>query len=543
MNSITARLRLFTSHQSLFTPFSRATLPDDPAYASLHRDERPLRCFHHSAAARRAACLLGFGGDEGGAPPAIEEGGRRSVWVEGEVSNFRRQASGHQYFTLKDATSQLACVLFARGGSWRKPGVALADGMQVQVRGAMTVYEARGQYQLNVQMVQAAGAGLLQAKFEALKRKLEAEGLFAPERKRALPVFPATVALVTSPTGAALRDMLNILTRRAPWLRVIVSPVRVQGDGAAEEMVAALGELNAWATNGLPRADVIVIGRGGGSAEDLWEFNPRRRRWRGLVTRPRRSRWSRRWGARSISRSAKTLRGGPARADAERGGGIDRAGCSRPRPPTGAVDEARMQREISGDCSRAALQARPRLPSPPARPVRELRARLDAAAQEIDLATEALQRMIRGQIACRRAAPRGGLRDAAPAYGPTSAWPSAAPGRAALHARFGEIFQRQFEACRRQAARAGHGIAATPFPRGHTPARLQHHAPRGRHGAEICPRHRARHAPAHPFAPMGKSDSVVAALSLTWSDWALGVGRWVLARAAASSSRSTLRSD
>lgn len=196
------------------------------------------------------------------------------VWVEGEISNYRKQASGHQYFTLKDANSQLACVLFAaRGGAaWRKQ-VPLADGMQVQVRGALTVYEARGQYQLNVQLVQAGGAGLLQAKFEALKRKLDAEGLFDVERKRALPKFPTAIALVTSPTGAALRDMLNILGRRAPWVRVVIAPVRVQGDGAAEEIAAAIEEVNRFAELGLAPVDVVVVTRGGGSAEDLWEFN------------------------------------------------------------------------------------------------------------------------------------------------------------------------------------------------------------------------------------------------------------------------------
>ncbi len=191
-----------------------------------------------------------------------------TVWVEGEVSNYRKQASGHQYFTLKDAQAQLACVWFARGGS-RLKQVALTDGMQVQVRGALTVYEARGQYQLNVQLVQAGGAGLLQAKFEALKRKLEAEGLFAAERKRELPGFPALVGIVTSPTGAALRDMLHVLARRAPWLRVIVSPARVQGEGAAAEIAAGIAALNELAAP----PDVIVVARGGGSVEDLWAFN------------------------------------------------------------------------------------------------------------------------------------------------------------------------------------------------------------------------------------------------------------------------------
>src|SRR5260221_11547388 len=195
-----------------------------------------------------------------------------AVWVEGEISNYRKQASGHQYFTLKDAGSQLACVLFARAGAWRRQA-PLADGMHVQVRGALTVYEARGQYQLNVQMVQAGGEGLLQAKFEALKRKLEAEGLFDPARKRPIPKFPTAIALVTSSTGAALRDMLNILARRAPCVRVVILPVRVQGDGASGEIAAAIAEANRFPELGVKPVDVLVVTRGGGSAEDLWAFN------------------------------------------------------------------------------------------------------------------------------------------------------------------------------------------------------------------------------------------------------------------------------
>lgn len=195
------------------------------------------------------------------------------VWVEGEVSNYRKQPSGHQYFTLKDEQSQVACVWFAARSGMRLKQVALADGMHVQVRGSLTVYEARGQYQLNVQTVQAAGAGLLQAKFEALKRKLEAEGLFDPERKRPLPRFPMTIGLVTSPSAAALRDMLNILGRRAPWVRVVINPVRVQGQGAAQEIAGAIAEFNDLQAQGVLPLDVIVVGRGGGSIEDLWEFN------------------------------------------------------------------------------------------------------------------------------------------------------------------------------------------------------------------------------------------------------------------------------
>ncbi len=194
------------------------------------------------------------------------------VWIEGEVSNYRKQPSGHQYFTLKDAQSQLQCVMFARQGMWRR-SAPLADGMHVVARGVLTVYEARGQYQLNVQHVQAEGAGLLQAKFEALKRKLQDEGLFDSERKRPMPAFPVSVGIVTSATGAALRDMLNILSRRAAWVHVIVSPVRVQGDGAAEEIAAAVAELNQFEEAGLRPVDVIIVGRGGGSTEDLWAFN------------------------------------------------------------------------------------------------------------------------------------------------------------------------------------------------------------------------------------------------------------------------------
>jgi exodeoxyribonuclease VII large subunit len=195
------------------------------------------------------------------------------VSVEGEISNYRKQASGHQYFTLKDGSAQLSCVMFARPGMWRRAGPPLADGMQIVARGMLTVYEARGQYQLNVQSVQAAGAGLLQARFEALKRKLEAEGLFAAGRKRPLPTFPRRLGIVTSPSGAALRDMLNILTRRSPWVEILISPVRVQGEGASREIAAAIAELNRLAEFGLAPVDTIIVARGGGSVEDLWEFN------------------------------------------------------------------------------------------------------------------------------------------------------------------------------------------------------------------------------------------------------------------------------
>ena len=193
-----------------------------------------------------------------------------TVWVEGEISNHRLQSSGHQYFTLKDAGSQLSCVMF-RGAA--RSGVRLTDGVQVQVHGEISVYEPRGQYQMVVKQVQMKGQGSLQAQFEALKRKLYEEGLFEQEYKQSIPKYPRVVALVTSPTGAAIQDMLNILTRRAPWIHVLVYPVRVQGVGVERETIRALEVLNAAEEHGLPVPDTIVIGRGGGSIEDLWAYN------------------------------------------------------------------------------------------------------------------------------------------------------------------------------------------------------------------------------------------------------------------------------
>src|SRR5437870_11703221 len=193
-----------------------------------------------------------------------------AVWVRGEISNYKQHASGHQYFTLKDQRAQISCVI------WRDtmlaPRQPLADGAQVQVFGTVTVFEARGQYQLNVQIIQPRGVGVLQAKFEALKRKLEAEGLFAAERKRSLPRFPRRIGIVTSPSGAAIRDVLTVLRRRAPWLQILINPVRVQGTGAAQEIAVAIREF-AMSNEAFAPLDLIVVTRGGGSIEDLWEFN------------------------------------------------------------------------------------------------------------------------------------------------------------------------------------------------------------------------------------------------------------------------------
>src|SRR6266436_4473990 len=193
-----------------------------------------------------------------------------AVWVQGEISNYKLHPSGHQYFTLKDQRAQIGCVIWR--DTMAPPRQALADGNQVQVYGTVTVFEARGQYQLNVQILQPRGVGLLQAKFEALKRKLEAEGLFAQERKRPLPKFPRRIGIVTSPSGAAIRDMLNVLRRRAPWLQILINPVRVQGTGAAQEIAVAIREL-AKRSEAFAPLDLIVVTRGGGSIEDLWEFN------------------------------------------------------------------------------------------------------------------------------------------------------------------------------------------------------------------------------------------------------------------------------
>jgi len=193
-----------------------------------------------------------------------------AVWVQGEVSNYKLHPSGHQYFTLKDARAQIACVIFRNTmAPLRQP---LADGAHVQVFGTVSVFEARGQYQISVQIVQPRGLGVLQAKFEALKRKLDAEGLFDAARKRALPKFPKRIGIVTSPSGAAIRDILNVLRRRAPWLSILISPVRVQGTGAAQEIAVAIREL-ATPNENFASVDLIVVARGGGSIEDLWEFN------------------------------------------------------------------------------------------------------------------------------------------------------------------------------------------------------------------------------------------------------------------------------
>jgi exodeoxyribonuclease VII large subunit len=191
------------------------------------------------------------------------------VWVEGEISNFRPAPSGHVYFTLKDADAQLPVVLFRRQAMLLR--FRPEDGLHVLVRGRVSVYEQRGQMQLVAETMEPVGAGSLQLAFEQLKQRLKSEGLFDAARKKPLPAFPRTVGIITSPTGAVIRDFLNIVNRRHSGLSVLVCPVSVQGDSAPAEIEAALIELNA---SGL--VDVIVLARGGGSLEDLAAFNSER---------------------------------------------------------------------------------------------------------------------------------------------------------------------------------------------------------------------------------------------------------------------------
>ena len=188
------------------------------------------------------------------------------LWLEGEISNLRLPGSGHVYCTLKDESSQIRAVLFR--SSAMRVRFSLQEGMQVIVRGRLTVYEPRGEYQIVLEAVEPKGIGALQLAFEQLKERLAAEGLFDESRKKPLPAFPRSVGVVTSLSGAAIRDILAVFRRRWPTVHVIIAPVQVQGEGAGEQIAEALDLLN---TQGA--VDVIIVGRGGGSLEDLWSFN------------------------------------------------------------------------------------------------------------------------------------------------------------------------------------------------------------------------------------------------------------------------------
>jgi exodeoxyribonuclease VII large subunit len=203
----------------------------------------------------------------------------QGVWVQGEVTNHKVSSQGHQYFALKDEGAQVRCVFFRGAGSLQNrraalfsplgaAAVLLRNGMAVLARGRLSIFETRGEYQLYVEEVEEAGVGMLHLRFEQLKQQLQEEGLFDEERKRPLPHWPQVVGMVTSPQAAALRDMLRVLRARCPLVRVILAPALVQGERAAEQIAAALDLLNAQG-----EAEVIIVGRGGGSPEELWAFN------------------------------------------------------------------------------------------------------------------------------------------------------------------------------------------------------------------------------------------------------------------------------
>jgi exodeoxyribonuclease VII large subunit len=197
---------------------------------------------------------------------ALLEQGIARLWVSGEISNLSRPASGHVYFSLKDDKAQVSCAYFRQ--RQRGPTIGLKDGDQVLVFGRVSIYEARGNYQLIVEQIEAAGEGELRRRFEALKKKLAAEGLFDEDLKQAIPELPRRIGVVTSPTGAAIRDILTILKRRFPAVPVIIYPTAVQGEAATKQIVSAVNVAGSRA-----ECDVLIVARGGGSLEDLWPFN------------------------------------------------------------------------------------------------------------------------------------------------------------------------------------------------------------------------------------------------------------------------------
>jgi exodeoxyribonuclease VII large subunit len=189
-----------------------------------------------------------------------------SIWVEGEISNYINHSSGHRYFTLKDEGAQIKCVIWK--GMSRYLFFEPENGMKVKACGQVTVYEKSGQYQLIISSMQPAGIGALEIAFQQLKMKLEKEGLFDPDHKKPLPEFPERIGVVTSPTGAAIRDIISIIERRAPWVELVIRPALVQGDGASSDIANAISEFNTYGN-----VDLLIVGRGGGSLEDLWPFN------------------------------------------------------------------------------------------------------------------------------------------------------------------------------------------------------------------------------------------------------------------------------
>ena len=280
----------------------RAPKPAAPAKGKAAAKGRKKKAAALADAAWRAASLLGTGGSEArneevaravaareaeagfGAPVLhvppegwsvsqvnaaardLVEGVFPPLWVHGEVSNFTKARSGHCYFTLKDADAQIRCVMW-REEAKRLP-TAPAEGMQVRALGRLTLYEARGEFQLGVMELEGKGEGLHKLALDRLREKLTAEGLTTPARKRPIPAHPTCVGIVTSSSGAALRDIVTVIRRRAPWTRIVLAAAKVQGDGAAHEVAAAIRMMGRAAC-----ADVLIVGRGGGSVEDLWAFN------------------------------------------------------------------------------------------------------------------------------------------------------------------------------------------------------------------------------------------------------------------------------
>ncbi|MBN1687926.1 MAG: exodeoxyribonuclease VII large subunit [Candidatus Omnitrophica bacterium] len=194
------------------------------------------------------------------------EGHFQNIWVEGEISNFKHHSSGHMYLSLKDDKAQISAVFFSRYNQVVK--FEIKDGLKVLACGKISLYESRGQYQLYIERLEPKGVGALQLAFLQLKEKLEKEGLFSRDHKKIIPKFPSTVGVVTSPTGAAIRDILNVVNRRFGGTNILLYPVKVQGEGAAEEIAQAIREMNR-----MGQVDVMIVGRGGGSLEDLWAFN------------------------------------------------------------------------------------------------------------------------------------------------------------------------------------------------------------------------------------------------------------------------------
>ncbi len=192
----------------------------------------------------------------------------QDIWLQGEISNYKIHASGHVYFTLKDENASIDAALWKRYADIYLKNYTYKDGDKVLVHGKIEIYEPRGEYKIIVDFIEPLGIGELQIKFEMLKQKLAAEGLFDARFKKPIPEYPNRIGIVTSPTGAAIRDMINIISRRFPAVELILYPVKVQGDGAAEEIAQAIRDLNFYG-----KVDVIIVGRGGGSIEDLWAFN------------------------------------------------------------------------------------------------------------------------------------------------------------------------------------------------------------------------------------------------------------------------------